>query len=43
MITKYYRYLEKETTIFNDKKITRHDNWDKYLNKFNIIKLTLNE
>jgi len=43
MITKYYQYLEKETTIFNDKKISKHDDWDKYLNKFNIIKLTMND
>jgi len=42
MITKYYQYLENQTTIFNDKKISKYVNWDKYLNKFNIIKLTMN-
>lgn len=43
MLTDYYRYSENKTTVFNDKKISKINNWDKYLNKFNVIKLRMNK
>ncbi|OUM69000.1 hypothetical protein PIROE2DRAFT_3239 [Piromyces sp. E2] len=34
-------YTEPKTKIFNDKKISKFNNWDKYLGKFNIIRLNM--
>ena len=47
MLTAYYSYSEKKTTIFNDKNIgaiydEQNKNY-KYLNEFNVINLVMNE
>eukprot|EP00833_Pecoramyces_ruminatium_P016913 jgi/Orpsp1_1/1190945/evm.model.d7180000082371.1 len=42
MLNEYYRYSEIKTTLFDNKIISCLQNWDQYLNKFNIIKLTMN-
>jgi len=48
MLTAYYSFRESKTTIFNNKKITnkinahnKTENWNKYLNEFNVIKLNI--
>ena len=41
MITAYYSYSESKITVFDDKAITKNENWDKYLGKFNVIQLNM--
>ncbi|ORX76566.1 hypothetical protein BCR32DRAFT_248627 [Anaeromyces robustus] len=41
MLTAYYCNTDKKITIFDDKKISKTENWDKYLGKFNVIKLNM--
>eukprot|EP00833_Pecoramyces_ruminatium_P009825 jgi/Orpsp1_1/1183857/evm.model.c7180000086948.1 len=43
MIAAYYSYTEPDerTNIFNDKKISTSEDWDKYLGKFNVIQLDM--
>ncbi|ORX63410.1 hypothetical protein BCR32DRAFT_330871, partial [Anaeromyces robustus] len=41
MLTAYYSYSKIKTDIFNDKKIAKIKEWNKYLNEFNVIKLNM--
>ncbi|OUM66685.1 hypothetical protein PIROE2DRAFT_5996 [Piromyces sp. E2] len=41
MLTAYYSFSESKITVFEDKKITEDKDWDKYLGKFNVIKLDM--
>ncbi|ORX42502.1 hypothetical protein BCR36DRAFT_587195 [Piromyces finnis] len=41
MLVAYYSYTESEIPFFNDKKISKTKNWDKYLGKFNVINLNM--
>jgi len=41
MLVAYYSYSESNITVFNDKKIFKNKNWNKYLGKFNVIKLNM--
>ncbi|OUM57108.1 hypothetical protein PIROE2DRAFT_18009 [Piromyces sp. E2] len=41
MITAYYSFSESKITVFDDKKISEIENWDKYLGKFNVINLNM--
>ncbi|ORX42286.1 hypothetical protein BCR36DRAFT_307644, partial [Piromyces finnis] len=41
MLSAYYSYKESKITSFMDKKISKSENWDKYLGSFNVIKLNM--
>ncbi|ORX48472.1 hypothetical protein BCR32DRAFT_273617 [Anaeromyces robustus] len=41
MLTAYYCNTDKKITIFDDKNISKKENWDKYLGKFNVIILNM--
>ncbi|OUM57533.1 hypothetical protein PIROE2DRAFT_17464 [Piromyces sp. E2] len=41
MLVAYYSFSIEKTDIFNDKKIAKTDNWDKYLGELNVIKLNM--
>jgi len=41
MLAAYYGYSESRITAFDDKKISKSDNFNKYLGKFNVIKLNM--
>lgn len=41
MIYAYYSYSIEKTNVFNNKKLKNIVQWDKYLNKFNVIKLNM--
>ena len=41
MLTAYYSYSKIKTDIFNDKKVAKIKEWNKYLNEFNVIKLNM--
>ncbi|OUM60273.1 hypothetical protein PIROE2DRAFT_63264 [Piromyces sp. E2] len=41
MLAAYYSYSNEKSTIFDDKKISKTENWNKYLGQFNVIKLDM--
>lgn len=41
MLAAYYSYSNEKNTIFDDKKISKTENWNKYLGQFNVIKLNM--
>jgi len=41
MLAAYYSYSESKITIFDGKLISKKEDWDKYLGKFNVIKLNM--
>ncbi|ORX55333.1 hypothetical protein BCR36DRAFT_281546, partial [Piromyces finnis] len=41
MLVAYYSYTESEIPFFKDKKISKTENWDKYLGEFNVIHLNM--
>jgi len=41
MLSAYYDYSESKITAFDDKKISKSDNFNKYLGKFNVIKFNM--
>ena len=46
MLSAYYSFLRKKKNrikIFNDKEIAKFNEWDKYLGKLNVIKLTMTD
>ena len=41
MLMAYYSFSESKITAFNNKNIINNENWDKYLGKYNVIKLNM--
>eukprot|EP00833_Pecoramyces_ruminatium_P011107 jgi/Orpsp1_1/1185139/evm.model.c7180000092479.1 len=41
MLKAYYSFSESKITVFDGKKISKKENWDKYLGKFNVIHLNM--
>eukprot|EP00833_Pecoramyces_ruminatium_P006928 jgi/Orpsp1_1/1180960/evm.model.c7180000075258.1 len=41
MLTAYYSYSESRITVFDNKKISEINGWDKYLGEFNVIQLDM--
>jgi len=41
MLAAYYSYSIGENKIFDNKKISKTDNWNRYLGQFNVIKLCI--
>jgi len=36
MLVSYYSFSESKITVFDDKKISKKKDWDKYLGKFDV-------